>query len=421
MFLTNWKQYKVGFRFKQLYPKKEPFISAGVAGKPHLGIDILTPIGTPLIAPFDCNVAYVKGTQGGHQAYIRRPGRVELFRLLHLNVPPQTGDIKKGQQFGVTGNSGSATNTPHLHLDISKNGKIELNNINNFLNPEDYNFQTPMKEIKIPVVLFANKSNWPSLQTKLDMVRDWFKTNSKTGYQILLEFKVEHTNFDTIPFMVGEQITMTDYTDPNNPKPYTVNRRRVDDEWYNQNISLKTQGNAIDALLVNAELWPSDAYAGGYRTDDEQGAVEIQLTARENAIEDGAFGVPRDEFFGRLSHEIWHALLMLTGQDNVGGVNTTHQYRDQKNMEGLFGVINYEALITMVQLKLSKGDDMSKVEFVHVADTAEYGFLETTAFSKIYHRGVNEADIKFQAVKFGLNVANPDGAINFGLARRISL
>lgn len=61
------------------------------------------------------------------------------------------------------------------------------------------------------------------------------------------------------------------------------------------------------------------------------------------------------------------------------------------------------------------------VEFVHLSGTSEYGFLESTSFVKVYYRGTNEADIKFQASKFGLNITDNSGNINFALAKEISL
>jgi hypothetical protein len=43
---------------------------------------------------------------------------------------------------------------------------------------------------------------------------------------------------------------------------------------------------------------------------------------------------------------------------------------------------------------------MNHIEFVRIKDTAEYGFLETTEFTKVLHRGINEADIGFMSAKF---------------------
>jgi hypothetical protein len=130
--------YPVGFKFKQIYPPS----FGSLAGQPHLGTDYLTPIGTPLYAPYNGTVTYVYGTQGGNQAYFKGTGKPELIRFLHLKSPPKAGTYKEGQQFAYTGNTGSATNTPHVHIDISKNGILTLANINNFTDPQLFNWDS---------------------------------------------------------------------------------------------------------------------------------------------------------------------------------------------------------------------------------------------------------------------------------------
>lgn len=66
-----------------------------------------------------------------------------------------------------------------------------------------------------------------------------------------------------------------------------------------------------------------------------------------------------------------------------------------------------------------KGDNM--VYFAHKLGSQEYGFIEVTPFTEIYHRGTNEEDIKFQAAKFGLNITKADGTIDFTRAKDISI
>lgn len=65
---------------------------------------------------------------------------------------------------------------------------------------------------------------------------------------------------------------------------------------------------------------------------------------------------------------------------------------------------------------------MHNITFVHKAGTQEYGFLETTPYTQVYHRATSEAEIKFQAVKFGLTtVITPTGKIDFSKAKEINL
>lgn len=66
-------------------------------------------------------------------------------------------------------------------------------------------------------------------------------------------------------------------------------------------------------------------------------------------------------------------------------------------------------------------DNKVMIEFVHKAGTQEYGFLQTTPYSSLYLRSSNEEDLKFSAQKFGVQILNPDGTINFNSAREISI
>lgn len=61
------------------------------------------------------------------------------------------------------------------------------------------------------------------------------------------------------------------------------------------------------------------------------------------------------------------------------------------------------------------------VYFAHVEGTSEYGFVEESPYTKVFYRGVNEPDIKFQAAKFGLTITKVDGSINFALAKDIRI
>ena len=123
--LTYWKTLKRGYKFLE-----PTFYSAH-----HLGLDIICPIGTQLIAWDDCTVKSVFGKQGGNQAHVYTDGK--LFRFLHLDKPCKTGKMKAGDVIGKTGNTGMSTG-PHTHCDISKNGKLELTNTKNFIDPEQY-------------------------------------------------------------------------------------------------------------------------------------------------------------------------------------------------------------------------------------------------------------------------------------------
>jgi len=138
--LRDWKKFRRGYRFG----------SPTFYSKFHLGLDVICPTGTPLYAWDNCTVKGLVGTEGGNTAWLYTDGK--LFRFLHLKERPQNGKFNKGQKFAVTNNTGKSTG-PHVHIDISKNGKLELNNLTNFIDPEKYfaslNSTTPSPVVAI--------------------------------------------------------------------------------------------------------------------------------------------------------------------------------------------------------------------------------------------------------------------------------
>jgi len=124
--LKDWESYPRGYKFGQ-----KTFYSDF-----HLGLDIVCPTSTQIFAWSDLNVSQaISGNQGGNTAWIKADGK--LFRLMHLVKPAKVGFYKNGDVIGYTGNTGVST-APHLHIDISKNGNLELNNHSNFIDPEEY-------------------------------------------------------------------------------------------------------------------------------------------------------------------------------------------------------------------------------------------------------------------------------------------
>lgn len=124
--LNKWLVYPRGYKFGQ-----KTFYSDF-----HLGLDIVCPSGTEIIAWGNLEVSKTLiGAQGGNTIWIKIDGK--LFRCMHLVKPGKVGFYKEGQVIGYTGNTGTST-APHLHIDISKNGNLELNNHSNFIDPEEY-------------------------------------------------------------------------------------------------------------------------------------------------------------------------------------------------------------------------------------------------------------------------------------------
>jgi hypothetical protein len=108
----------------------------------HLGVDYRA-VNVPLYAPSDGEIIYEGyGPQGGNMIYFRPDKATVIIRFLHLSkYSAPKGRVVKGQEIGITGNSGMLSTGPHLHLDINVNPAALLSgnlDIANFIDPEQY-------------------------------------------------------------------------------------------------------------------------------------------------------------------------------------------------------------------------------------------------------------------------------------------
>ena len=110
-----------------MFPLKKRIVIRGAQEHIAAGLgaaeDTVASIGTPVYAPFDGTIETYWGTQGGNWSrLIRENGdRIEMAHLSAYVV--QSGKIKEGELIAYTGNTGSITTGPHLHLQILRNGK----------------------------------------------------------------------------------------------------------------------------------------------------------------------------------------------------------------------------------------------------------------------------------------------------------
>jgi murein DD-endopeptidase MepM/ murein hydrolase activator NlpD len=134
--MKNWLTLKRGFHFG------EPTWYSNF----HLGLDVI-PQRTLLnllswnwlIAWQDLQITSAPwGPEGGNTIFIRCPNNKRLFRCMHLAQKGIVGQYKEGQRIGYVGNTGSLTTATHLHIDISKDGILRLNDTKNFEDPEAY-------------------------------------------------------------------------------------------------------------------------------------------------------------------------------------------------------------------------------------------------------------------------------------------
>ena len=100
-------------------------------GRPHNGIDLAGPIGTPIYAASNGTIKYAGWTDGGYGNYIELLSPENILTIYaHLDAVKcsEGQQITVGQQIGDMGNTGGSTG-PHLHFEVDLgSGRI---------NPED--------------------------------------------------------------------------------------------------------------------------------------------------------------------------------------------------------------------------------------------------------------------------------------------
>ena len=94
----------------------------------HNGIDIATPIGTPIYAPDDGKVDWLRSDEKGGlmmRATLKNGYTLGFAHLDKFNPDLQVAGSKfaKGKILAYTGNSGASTG-PHLHLTVRKNEEL---------------------------------------------------------------------------------------------------------------------------------------------------------------------------------------------------------------------------------------------------------------------------------------------------------
>ena len=93
--------------------------------KRHQGVDIPSPLGTPIKASSSGTVIYSSNTIKGYGNLIilRHSGEfVTVYAHNQVNLVEEGGWVERGQIIGKVGQTGRATG-PHLHFEIRKNNK----------------------------------------------------------------------------------------------------------------------------------------------------------------------------------------------------------------------------------------------------------------------------------------------------------
>ena len=111
------------FRFGAIYPRPWPWW-AKKDGE-HDGGDYEC-YREPVVAPADGKVIEVAFEDGGYGNYVRldHGGKVKTLCAHLSSVSVNAGQyVEAGQVIGISGDSGSAKDVPHLHFEVEENGK----------------------------------------------------------------------------------------------------------------------------------------------------------------------------------------------------------------------------------------------------------------------------------------------------------
>jgi len=93
--------------------------------RPHTGIDIAAPLGSPVRATADGRVAWVGYEPGGYGLYLvleHRNGISTLYAHLEQATVKAGQMVRRGDVVGSVGNSGLSTG-PHLHYEVRAGGR----------------------------------------------------------------------------------------------------------------------------------------------------------------------------------------------------------------------------------------------------------------------------------------------------------
>ncbi len=127
-----------------MFPLKKRKLVLSAAGHVAQGRGIAADYEADFITdyvPFNGTLSNYWGTEGGNWVRLTRPNGDKIEMAHHSKYLHAGGQAKEGQEQAVTGNSGSITAGPHLHIQI-------INKAGKRLDPEKYDWGKENMQIK---------------------------------------------------------------------------------------------------------------------------------------------------------------------------------------------------------------------------------------------------------------------------------
>ena len=95
-------------------------------GHTHQGIDLIAPLGTPVVAAHAGTVSHSSSSSGGIQAYVHGSAGYSFYA--HLSgYSSASGTVSAGTVIGYVGSTGNAGSTNHLHFEWHPGGGAAVN------------------------------------------------------------------------------------------------------------------------------------------------------------------------------------------------------------------------------------------------------------------------------------------------------
>lgn len=167
------------------------------------------------------------------------------------------------------------------------------------------------------LLILANSCKWKSWNQKLEKLSTWFSP------KIELDITLKHTDFQDIPWSIYSSDDSTQ-----------IGFKGIDPVWYDKNVTPLGIGYDVVLLVLDRKDWKS-LKARGWRTDYDQGPVQLHIGAGENENMKWTNFPPMSAFFQLARHEILHACYMLSGQYDM-----THHYWNRGEIEKALSNLN---------------------------------------------------------------------------------